>query len=34
MKKDYLEFTLEILQIEEDIVTTSPGDDTNEDIFG
>ena len=34
MKKDYLEFTLEILQVEDDIVTTSPGDDTYQDIFG
>ena len=34
MKKDYLEFTLEILQIEEDIVRTSPGDDTYEDDDG
>ena len=34
MKKDYLEFTLEIFFFDEDVITTSPGDDTGEDIFG
>lgn len=34
MKKDYLEFTLEIVEIEDDVVRCSPGDDTGDDIFG
>ena len=34
MKKDYLEFTLEILFFDEDVITTSPGDKAEDDIFG
>ena len=34
MKKKYEELLLEVLLITEDVITTSPGDDMGEDIFG
>ena len=34
MKKKYDELLLEVLLITEDVITTSPGDDMGEDIFG